>query len=171
MLPPSAHTVPRFPRGALIAVATGLALTVAALAVVSVDHATGDLLAQHIRAGYPSYSSARIDAAAMLWLVYLSVVAALGIVTWAVTGWAVRTGRRWAPLLATAAFVVGTGIAVFNLVVTDTSGDTGLPALLGAVGLLPSLPGLVAVVLLWRGRRPAGPRAAVSRPGAQPARR
>jgi len=168
--PQSLPTARRTPRGALAAIAAGIALTVAAVAVVAVDHARGGLLAEHIRAGYPSYSQARIDAAATLWLVYLSVVGALGIVTWAATAWAVRTGRRWAPLLAAAAFVVGTGIAVFNVVITDTSGDTGLPPLLGAVGLLPSLAGLVTLALLWRdGRR--GRSAAVSRPGAQPAHR
>jgi hypothetical protein len=47
-------------------------------------------------------------------------------------------------------FVVGTSIALFNLLVQDTSGDTGLPPLLGWVGLLPSLAGLAAVILLWR---------------------
>jgi hypothetical protein len=46
--------------------------------------------------------------------------------------------------------VLGTGTAVFDLLVTDTSGDTGLPPLLGWVGVLPCLAGLLAVLLLCR---------------------
>src|SRR5690606_3172702 len=61
--PQSLPTARRTPRGALAAIAAGIALTVAAVAVVAVDHARGGLLAEHIRAGYPSYSQARIDAA------------------------------------------------------------------------------------------------------------
>jgi hypothetical protein len=47
--------------------------------------------------------------------------------------------------------VPGTGIAVFDLLVKDTSGDTGLPPLLGWIGMLPCLAGLAAVTLLWIG--------------------
>jgi hypothetical protein len=47
-------------------------------------------------------------------------------------------------------FVLGTGIAVIDLLVKDTSGDTGLPPLLGWAGMLPCLAGLLAVTLLWR---------------------
>lgn len=46
-------------------------------------------------------------------------------------------------------FVLGTGVALFDLLVKDTSGDTGLPPLLGWTGMLPSLAGLLAVTLLW----------------------
>ncbi|MGB0098131.1 MAG: hypothetical protein WBP81_37040 [Solirubrobacteraceae bacterium] len=46
-------------------------------------------------------------------------------------------------------FVLGTGIALLDLLVKDTSGDTGLPPLLGWIGLLPCLAGFLAVALLW----------------------
>jgi hypothetical protein len=59
-------------------------------------------------------------------------------------------GQAWAHWAATALFALGTGTAVFNLLVTDTSGDTGLPPLLGWAGILPCLAGLLAVTLLWR---------------------
>lgn len=36
------------------------------------------------------------------------------------------------------------------LLVKDSSGDTGLPPVLGWLGMLPSLPGLTAVALLAR---------------------
>jgi hypothetical protein len=45
---------------------------------------------------------------------------------------------------------LATGIALFDLLVRDTSGDTGLPPLLGWVGLLPCLAGLLAVMRLWK---------------------
>jgi len=73
----------------------GLALTVMAAIVPYVDHATANLLGDHIRAGYPAYSDARIDAAVTTYLIYLSVLGALGVVGWLGTIWAVKAGRRW----------------------------------------------------------------------------
>ncbi len=66
-------------RSAIAAMYAGVALTVVAIVVLYVDHATGNVLADHIRAGYPTYSQARIDTAVTAYLVYLSVVGALGI--------------------------------------------------------------------------------------------
>lgn len=128
----------------------GLGLTVVAMIVPYVDHATANMLAGHIRAGYPAYTQARIDSAVTTYLVYLSVVGALGIICWLWTIWAVKAGKRWARGAATAMFALGTGIALIDLLVKDTSGDTGLPPLLGWAGMLPCLAGLLAVTLLWR---------------------
>jgi hypothetical protein len=47
-------------------------------------------------------------------------------------------------------FALGTSIALTDLLIKDTSGDTGLPPLLGWAGLLPCVAGLLAVTLLWR---------------------
>jgi hypothetical protein len=52
-------------------------------------------------------------------------------------------------------FVVGTTIALLDLLIKDTSGDTGLSPLLGWSGMLPCAAGLVAVIVLWRPRRAA----------------
>jgi hypothetical protein len=139
-------------RRAIGALYTGLVLTVLATIVPFIDRATANVLADHIRAGYPSYTQARIDSAVMLYLVYLSVVGVLGAVGWLWTIWAVKAGKRWARGVATALFVLGTGIAVIDLLIKDTSGDTGLPPLLSATGVLPCLAGLLAVTLLWRKR-------------------
>lgn len=128
----------------------GLALTIAAILVLYADHLTANVLAAHIRAGYPSYTAARIDAATTVYLVYLSVLGVLGIAGWAITIGAVARRKPWARWLATGLFVAGTGIALFNLTVRDTSGDTGLPALLGWAGILPCVAGLVLVITLWR---------------------
>jgi hypothetical protein len=128
----------------------GLALTVVAIIVPYVDRATTHVLADHIKAGYPTYSQARIDSSVTVYVVYLSLVGALGIMCWLWTIWAVRAGKRWARAAATVVFALGATIALTDLLVRDTSGDTGLPLLLGWIGLLPCLPGLLAVTLLWR---------------------
>src|SRR5690348_6104889 len=135
--------------GAIGAMYAGLALTVAAAVVPHVDHATGNVLADHIRAGYPTYSQSRIDTAVTTYLVYLSVIGALGIVCWLWAIWAVKAGKQWARWAATAMFATGTCIALFDLLVRDTSGDTGLPPVLGWVGMAPCAAGLLAVTLLW----------------------
>lgn len=135
---------------AIVAMYAGLALTLVALTVLYIDHATANVLADHIRAGYPTYSQSHIDTAATTYLIYLSIIGALGAICWF---WIIRTvnaGKRWARGAAIAMFVLGTGIALFDLLVKDTSGDTGLPPLLGWVGMLPCLAGLLAVTLLWR---------------------
>jgi hypothetical protein len=129
--------------------AAGVALTVVAMIVPYIDHATANVLADHIRDGYPTYGQARIDTAVTTYLVYLGVIGALGVICWLWTIRTVKAGKRWARGAATAMFVLGTGIALFDLLVKDTSGDTGLPPLLGWIGMLPCLAGLLAVALLW----------------------
>lgn len=133
--------------GALYA---GLALTVAATLVPYLDRVTSNTLTAHIRAGYPTYSQARGDAAADIYLTYLSVIGALGVASWVWMIRAVKTGWPWARAAATTIFVLAALVAVTDLFIKDTSGDTGLPHLFGWVGLLPCLPGLLAVTLLWR---------------------
>ncbi|GAB3919233.1 hypothetical protein GCM10011575_29760 [Microlunatus endophyticus] len=137
-------------RGTLAAAYAGLALTIAAIGLLYLDHATTNVLASHIRDGYPDYPSARITTAATTYLVYLSILGGLGILTWLATIWAVVRRRRLARWLTPALVLTGIGIGLFNLLIRDTSGDTGLPALIGWVGLVPSLAGLAVVILLWR---------------------
>jgi hypothetical protein len=143
-------TPTRHERSAIRAMYAGLALTVIATIVPYLDHATGNILAAHIRAGYPTYPQQHIDRAATTWLAYLSVVGVLGIVFWSWAIWATRAGKRWARSYAVVMLLLGAGIALFNLFVRDTSGDTGLPPLLGWVGVLPSVAGVAGVMLLWR---------------------
>lgn len=135
---------------ALPALVTGLVLSLIAIAVTVVDYAAGDLLRGHIRAGYPTLGSAEIEGAATFYLTYLATVTGLAVLCWAVTIWAVARGRRWARWLASAIFLAAVAVSLINLTITDTSGDTGLPPLLGWLGILPCLAGLAAVVQLWR---------------------
>ncbi len=127
----------------------GLGLTVAATTLPYIDHATANVLANHIRAGYPTYSPARIDSAATTYLAYVRRWA-LGIIAWLWTIRAVKARKRWARGTATAMFALGTGTALTDLLIKDTSGDTGLPTLFGVIGMLPCLAGLLAITRLWR---------------------
>ncbi|MEA5360551.1 hypothetical protein VA596_13470 [Amycolatopsis sp., V23-08] len=135
---------------AVTAIYAGLALTV----VATIVPFTTRLLADHVRAGYPAYGPAQVDSAVTTYLVLLSVVGALGVAAWLGTAWAVKAGKRWARAATAALFVLGTGIGLTGLLITDTSGDPGLPPALAWTGLAPCLAALVAVVLLGR-RRPA----------------
>lgn len=137
-------------RLAIRAMYAGLGLTVVAMIVPYVDPAGVNGLAGHIGAGYPAYSQARIANAVSTYLIYLSVVGVLGIVCWLGTIWAVWSGKRWARWVATAIFAAATVVALTDLLIKDTSGDTGLPPLLGWIGMLPCLTGLLSVALLWR---------------------
>ena len=141
-------------RSTIATLYAGLALTVIATIVPPVDRATSNTLADHIRTGYPTYSQARIDTAATTYLVYLSTIGVLGVVAWLWTVRVVKMRKRWARGAATAMFMLGTSVALTDLLIKDTSGDTGLPPLLGWAGILPCLPGLLAVILLWRRPRP-----------------
>jgi hypothetical protein len=137
-------------RSALPALYTGAAMTVIATIVPYLDQVWSHRLAHHIRAGYPGYTQARIDTAVTTYEVILTVIGALGLASWAVAIYAVSVDRRWATAFVTVAFILGVGIALTNLLLKDTSGEVGLSPLLGWVGVLPCLPGLIAVTLQWR---------------------
>jgi hypothetical protein len=128
----------------------GLLLTIAAAAAPYVDRATGHLLADHLRHGYPEYTRAELDTAVSTWVAILTVVGVLGVVGWVGTIWAVRAGKRWARWAASALFGLGTSLALTAALVRDTSGEVGLAPQLGVLGVLPCLAGLLAVTALWR---------------------
>jgi hypothetical protein len=139
-------------RSVIRAMYAGLTMTTIATLAPYIDRATSNTLADHIQAGYPTYTQTSIDPAANTYLVYLSVIGALGVAGWLWTIRAVKAGKRWARATATTLFALATLVALTDLLIRDTSGDTGLPRLLGWVGILPCLPGLVAVTLMWRRR-------------------
>lgn len=139
---------------AIAAMFAGLTVTIVALVVPYLDRAG---LVSHIRAGYPSYSAARIDTAADNYLIYLTIVGVLGVFCWLAAVWTVTAGMGWARWATAGIFAIATTVALTDLLIRDTSGDTGLPPLLGWIGLLPCLAGLVAAGLLLR-RRHADPK-------------
>lgn len=144
------------PRSAIVAMSAGLALTVIATAVPFLGSPAGELISKHIKAGYPSYTADEVGTATSMYLAWLTIAGVLGVAAWLLSIAAVRAGKRWAPWVATSAFVVGAGIGLFDLTIRDTSGDTGLPSLIGWLGMLPAVAGLVAVVLLWKSRTTRG---------------
>lgn len=139
-------------RWTVAAMYVGLGLTVVATIVPYVDRATIHLLADHIQAGYPTYTQTRVDSAVTTYLVLLSVLGALGVIAWLWTTRAVKAGKRWARPVATVMFVLGTSVGLTGLLIKDTSGDTALPLTLGWAGMAPCLAGLLAVTLLWKDR-------------------
>lgn len=137
-------------RAAAATMRAGLALNVATAIVPFIDQATGHVLADHIRAGYPTYSTQRIDSAVTAYIVILTIVAVLGVIGWFTAIRALAAAKWWTRWAATAFFLLGVTAGLCGLLVKDTSGEVGLAPLLGWVMVLPCLPGLVSVVLLWR---------------------
>ncbi|MEO3796088.1 hypothetical protein ABGB14_38325 [Nonomuraea sp. B10E15] len=125
----------------------GAALTVLVTLFAFVDRAG---LAGHIHAGYPAYGPGEVDAAVTAYTVILSVVGALGLLGWLGTAWAARGGRGWARWPASGMFAIALCVAVAGVTTQDINGQVGLAPLLGWLQFLPLLPGLAAVVLLWR---------------------
>jgi hypothetical protein len=141
-------------RSVLAALYAGLTTTVVATIAPYVDQATSHSLADHIRAGYPSFTQAQVGTAVTTYEVILTVIGVLGVAGWTLVIRAVMTSRQWTVPVATALFGLGLGIALTDLLIKDTSGATGLSPLLGWVGLVPCVPGLLAVALLWRRPQP-----------------
>lgn len=135
----------------MAAIWVGLALTVIATTIPYGDRAASDTLADHIQAGYPTYSHGRIDTAATTYLVYLTVIGVAGVVAWLASARALQAGKWWARAAATATFLVAICIAVTDVLIKDTSGDTGLPPHIAWAGILPCVPGLFVVIVLWIG--------------------
>lgn len=140
-------------RRALVTMSVGLGLTVLVTILPFLDGAT-HLLADHVRAGYPSYDAAQVGAAVTTYQYLLAGVGVLGAAAWLWTIRAVRRGRRWARAATAAAFTLALLVALTALLVRDTSGDVGLAPVVGWAGLLPCVAGGLAVVLLWRAPRP-----------------
>jgi hypothetical protein len=96
----------------------GLVLTVVVTLAPYVDRATRNVLARHIRHGYPDHPPERVDS------------------------------ETWARAAAAARLAVGGSVASAARLVEDTSGETGLPPLLRWIGMLLRPAGLAAVAIL-----------------------
>lgn len=142
-------------RAALPALWIGLALTAGVGAYALLDGSTTHVLADHIRATYPAFDAQDVQAGVAAYVTILLGVTGLGAAGWLATIWAARSGRGWTIWLAVALLVAAVGVAAVGLTTLDTSGEVGLAPLMGWLLMLPSLPGLVAVVLLWTRRRSA----------------
>ncbi len=147
--PPVQRDLPRSARRAVVAMYAGLTLTVLAMLALVYDLVLTGGLARHLHQVYDGYVASPPSEAAIA--AYLFTVGALGVVGWLWTVRAVHRRNRWVRPVATALFMFGSGLAVAHLTVAEY-GQTILPTSFGLASLLPSLAGLVAVVLLWQGR-------------------
>ena len=133
----------------------GLGLTVATIGVTYGDHATANVLAAHIRSGYPTYSNARIDSAVAIYLVYLTVIGALGMASWLGTIWAVKAGKWWARGRGDRDVGAGRNHRVDRFAHKRHIRSHWVAAL-ARLGRAPSVHGwVVAVVLLWTNHEPS----------------
>jgi len=103
-----------------------VALTALALAVPVVDQLTVKSLAVHVHAVYAGYGVPEPPASVIV--TYLVVVGAIGTVSWLIAIWAIRHHRRWARPVATALFLLATGLAVVNLTASEYGNQTVCPS-------------------------------------------
>lgn len=144
------HPLPQSARRAVVAMYTGLALTVLAMLALVFDLASTGVLAEHLREVYEGYATPPDEAAVAA---YLFTLGALGVLGWLWTVRAVRRRKRWVRPVATVLFLLASVVALANLTVTEYD-QTILPIQVRLAGLLPCIVGLVAVVLLWARREP-----------------
>ena len=137
-----------------LAAGVGLVIT---LAVTALPIFAPQLLADHLRATYPGYSTTQIGDAVALWQTILTVLGAFAAVAWGWTLLALRAGKRWVPWSATALLTVAVIVAVTLLTVQDTSGAVGLAPALGWAWAAPCLAGVAVTVTTWRSRRSGRP--------------
>ncbi|MFE1082122.1 MULTISPECIES: hypothetical protein [Brevibacterium] len=136
----------QYSRSTYVALWVGLVLTVVAIVSAQLGR---PLIDEHIRSGYPSMSQDEITSGVNFYAASLTVVGVLGVLGWVATIWRAHRGSRWVRWAAVVLALTGTAVALFAFLVRDISGDTGLPPLIGTIGLLPCVAGLVAVVLMF----------------------
>lgn len=133
----------------------GLALTVLAAVAPALDLVTLDIVADHVRNAYPNWPDDMVAADRNAIVGYMAGVGVLGIGCWlwAIAGVRKRSSR--ARLVSTILFSVGAIMALTDLTFSGEAYTTNvIPYLYGTLGLLPTVPGLLAVVRLWRPKQP-----------------
>lgn len=133
----------------------GLALTVIAALAPALDMVTVDTVADHVRNAYPGWPDDLVAADRNAIVGYLAIVGVLGVGgwVWAIVG--VRKQARRARLVCTVMFSLGAIMALTDLSFSGGAYTNVIPYLYGTLGLLPAVPGLLAVVRLWRPKQPA----------------
>jgi hypothetical protein len=129
---------------------SGLILTALLALAPLIDIATADTIADHVRAAYPNWSAGDVEKDRNAIAIYLAAVGILGSGGWL---WTIRSvtrrpERAYRP--ATIMFVLGACVALFDLTYGSEQYDRTVPLLYGLLGLIPLLPGTVAVVRIWR---------------------
>ncbi|MBP2364447.1 hypothetical protein [Pseudonocardia parietis] len=130
----------------------GLAATALTAVAVVVDQAVIGSIRDRVTAVYAGHPGLDAGDAESFVVTILLTTVVLGTLGWLVALLGSRRRTRWAAPVGTALWVLGLGVAVTLMTVTEYGG-TLVPAWLGLLGLLPSLVGLAATVSLWRDRR------------------
>ena len=130
----------------------GLALTVVAATVAALDPVLANLVGQHVREAYPQWDPGTVSTERTAIIGWLVGTAALGVIGWLSSIWAVRRRKRRAPWVATAWLTLGLLTAGLTLGTGGAAYDVIVPTPLGLLSTLPLLPGAVAVFWLWRDR-------------------
>ncbi|MDA3646290.1 hypothetical protein LZ318_28935 [Saccharopolyspora indica] len=128
----------------------GLALTVLAALAPLIDVATVDSLGDHVRSAYPDWPDDLIATDRNAIAGYLAVIGVLGIAGWLWSIVGTRKHARWARVVSTIMFALGASVALLNLSLSGGAYTNVVPPLHSALGTLPALAGLAAVVLLWK---------------------
>ncbi|AJC52706.1 hypothetical protein GZL_09315 [Streptomyces sp. 769] len=135
---------------------TGMALTAITTILVPVFIALAtDDYTDYISVAYPKLGAEKVSNYQQTMVIYLVVNGAVGILAWLWTLRSAKKGKRSVPVVASVVFALGLVLALFNLLIKDSTGYAALSPLLGIAGLLPCAAGLAAVVMLWRAR-PSG---------------
>ena len=138
-------------RGAVTAMGIGLLITVIVSIALIIDQLNGQTLVRHVQVLYAPHD---LNPDPNILFGYLYVVGVIGILLWLATIWGIIQRKRGARVVATIVFVLGSSVALFNVFVSEY-GMQIFPTLWGVLGLLPSVAGLVAVIVLWRQGRTA----------------
>ncbi|MER7080189.1 hypothetical protein SAMN02982929_03591 [Saccharopolyspora kobensis] len=128
----------------------GLALTVLAALAPLIDVATVDGLGAHVRSAYPNWPDDLVATDRNAIAGYLAVIGALGIAGWLWSIVGARKHARWVRVVSTIMFSLGASVALLNLSLSGGAYTNVIPPLHSALGALPALAGLAAVVLLWK---------------------
>ncbi len=131
-------------RKATVAMYAGAALTLVAVLALVVDQSGGGL-ARHLHDTYPGRAPGWLDMATASIAGYLYTLYGAGFVLWLWMARKAGKGTRSLRIAATAAFVVGSVLLVYNF-------SQPHPLAVTVTGALPCLSGLAAVAFLWAGR-------------------
>lgn len=129
----------------------GLALTLITVLALVRDQTSVHSLAAQVDAHYSPFG---LHPDPNVLFAFMYVTAAIGMLLWLTTIWAVRRQKPGIRLVASAVFVGATGIAALVLLASEYEGRV-FPTIWGVLGLLPCIAGLVAVALLWTRDRKA----------------
>lgn len=135
---------------AILSILVGFALTLGSVFYIAIDAMTTNRLTDHVRAAYPTWPQSDINADKIAIASYMVGFGVLAMVAWLWSAWAANKEKPWARVAITTVFIVGTSLALMNATLSGGAYDQIVPTIYGVAGLIPSIAGLVTVILLWK---------------------